>query len=791
MHDLFQDNMWRLDSRLKGIGTILPGIRVLSLDIFDTLLFRTCRKPEDIFEAVGQKAAACNMLHPSLSSGDFSAIRTYALDTAYQKSSVEPHLEDILACLPAMVGDAGRFLGLELETEAEYCYLNPSMVSLVKECRNRGIRIALLTDMYLGKKHLNHILKKSGFPMEWVDCLMVSSDEGAMKTTGELFQKLLDRYPEVHSSQILHVGDNLSREIVQASHFGIKTCHYDVVLGDSTDVLNYEALGYQKVLPKLFSLRSLAMSLNADVAPSDQRWHQLGSGVFGPFLSAFCEWIVDTAVEEKVPVIAPFMREAVLLGPMLKRVLRKRKLDIPVLPLNVSRHSVVLAGKKFFDEKLFDSMARTRQYFRISELFATLGFDHVPESFLSHSDTYLENAKKVHLDSGNSLYEALEAYLFRDANKEQIENIFQKKRYALLNYINGIVGKYDRVISVDIGFFGQIQEGLESAFQIENRKKTWIHLLGFGREKLVSLLGKGLNFQFFAGGMGCNRKFVREIHRSAPVVEQMFMLKEGSTLGYTELPDGRWVPVLESNPIDAQEIKKKQIVQNGIERFQDLWFQFSDMKPDVVKSLVCDRSGWVRLIHRLIRMPTPEEAYLIGDLHNDTNYGSTRTVRMCPEDELKEAKRMGPEAYRKAMLFSAAVWPHGILTRVSPAEIIAPKAVETFGLSFETMLGLAQTVRKDGFTMVIVVGTDGAARDFIRAARMSGIHIVCVADESNGLCMGRMEGVHIVSMARAVEKGQPCFIVTCSATARETHERILRHYKKIGHTPTIYELPTP
>lgn len=786
MHDRFQDAMWRMDSRLEAISAILPEIRLLSLDIFDTLLFRACRKPEDVFEAVGQKAAACNMLHPSFSPTDFREIRTYALDTAYQKSSVEPHLEDILACLPPIVGDADRFLELELETETEYCYLNPSILSLVKECGNRGIRVALLTDMYLGQNHLKHIFKKSGFPTEWVDCLMVSSDEGAMKTTGELFQKLLDRYPEVRPSQILHVGDNLSREIVHAGRFGIQTCHYDVIQGGGTDVLNYEALGYQEVLPKLFSLRSLAMSLNADVELSNQRWHQLGSGVLGPFLSAFCEWIVDTAVEEKVCVVAPFMREGVLLAPMLKREVKKRNLDILVLPLNVSRQSVVLAGKKIFDENLFDSMARRRQYFRISELFSTLGFDHVPESFCSHSDTYLENAKGVRFDSGASLYEALETHLLRESNRAHIEDSFRKKRRALLGYLDGILGDHERLMSVDIGFFGQIQEGLESALQLGNRKKTWIHLLGFGRERLVSLLGKGLDFRFFAGGMGCNRKLVGEIHRSAPIIEQMFILEEGSTLGYTESPDGRWVPVLEDNPIDAREVEKKRIVHEGIHRFQDLWFQFSEMKPEFAKSLVRDRSGWVRLFHRLIRIPTPEEAHLIGDLHNDTNYGSTRKVRMCPKDEIEQAERMGPEAYRRSMRFSAAVWPHGILTRVFPSEIIAPKAVETFGLSFETMLDMAQTVRKDGFVKVIVVGTNGAARDFIRAARMSGLHIVCVVNEGNGFCEGRMEGVDIVSMARAVETGHHCFAVACSTSAQETQERILYRYKESGLTPTIY-----
>lgn len=781
-----EDAMWLLDSRLKNVGPILSGIRLLSLDIFDTLLFRACPRPEDVFDAVGRRASAAHLMDPSVSSDDFGSMRSHALHKAYENSSVEPHLEDILSSLPPWAGDPRKLLDLELRTEAEYCYVNQSILSLMRECRRRDIRVALLSDMYLRRSHLIYILNQNGISEEWVDCMMVSSDEGTMKRTGGLFQKLLGRFPQLRPSEILHIGDNLSEEIVQASRLGIRTCHYDVIEGDSTDVLNYEIIGHREVLPTLFSLRKLAMSLNGDVACLFKRWHQVGTGIIGPFVSAFCEWIVDTALEENIDVISPFMREAVLLTPILKRVIKKRQLNIPVVPLHVSRQAVVLAGKERFDGNLLDSMSRTRQYFRISELFSTLGFKEIPQWFCPYSEIYLENAKEVLLDSETSVYEGIEAHLLRNSNRLDIESRFQKNRHGLLGYIDHVLKGFDRVLSVDIGFFGQIQEGLESACRINKLEKKWIHALGFGRKRLIPLMDKGLKFRVFAGGVHNDRKLVSEIHRSAPVFEQLFMLEEGSTLGYRQSPQGRWRPVLEENPIDSQEIEKKRAVHEGVARFQDLWLRFLEMKPELGRAAICDRPGWVRVIHRLIRMPTPEEARLLGDLHNDTNYGSTRTVRMCPEDELAEAKDMGPEAYKKAMPYSAAVWPHGILTRIAPTEIFAAEAVEVFDLSFETMLNLAETVRKDGFKEVIAVGKDGAVRDFIRAARAGGIQVICAVDEENALCGGRMEGVDIVPMSYAVRAGHHCFALACTSNVREFRGKIMEHYKQTGHTPAVY-----
>ena len=42
-------DLWRRDHYLAPAVDLLPRIEVLSLDVFDALLFRVCARPEDVF----------------------------------------------------------------------------------------------------------------------------------------------------------------------------------------------------------------------------------------------------------------------------------------------------------------------------------------------------------------------------------------------------------------------------------------------------------------------------------------------------------------------------------------------------------------------------------------------------------------------------------------------------------------------------------------------------------------------------------------------------------------------
>lgn len=784
------EDLWRNDDCLAPIGDMLRDIRVLSLDIFDTLLLRACSTPEDVYSAVGEDARNRLVLHPECSPALYLSLRAQALDAAYREMDVEPTLEDILARLPAWVGDPAALLEIEMEQEAAHCYLNPSVLSLVKTCRRLGIKIAFVSDMYLGKTRICNLLERSGFPMDWIDYVLVSVDEGGMKSTGELFRRLLAHYAHCSPQQILHIGDNLAREIVPASRLGISAVHYDAVHRHDAGMLDYESLMSDRSLQRIRSLRSLAMCMGAQGDGAATPWRSLGAGLLGPFMAAFAEWVVDVALREGADAIAPFMREAVLLTPMIKAALAHRGVDLPVLPLYVSRQAVALAGKSTFTAAQFRDMARSRQYFRIRELFSTLEFEDVPATYAAYADVYLENAWCTPMATGETLYASLETFLLRPENTAHIVATFERQRQALTGYVRGVLDGCTRVVTVDIGFFGQIQDGIESAFRLVAQPKEFLHLLAFGRDRISTLIGKGMRFAFFTGGPHTMEQLVADIHRSAPVLEQLLMLEEGSTVGYTHQEDGHWTPVLEPNPIQEREIALKREVHAGARDFQRLWFSFADVKPVYAQQLVRSQGTWISLVYRLLRTPTPLEAQLLGGLHNDTNFGSTRTVRMCPEEETAAGGELAPAQTFARICATPAVWPMGVLTRAHPDYLIGPRVCHRNEPGFQSLFILAKRIRAEGVRRVHTLGADVWTQRFIRAAAMQGIIISSVIDDEMAAGNGKLLGIPVVGLASVIAttpEGEAFYLVAPSRRAADRYRNIVKDALLTeGVAPKIY-----
>ena len=88
------------------IGKIKDNsIQLLSIDIFDTLLFRLVDQPKQIFSKIGKKAIQSNLLHNSIAVEEFTLLRIKAEQTSRknsfkEKGHSEVTLEQIYRYLP-------------------------------------------------------------------------------------------------------------------------------------------------------------------------------------------------------------------------------------------------------------------------------------------------------------------------------------------------------------------------------------------------------------------------------------------------------------------------------------------------------------------------------------------------------------------------------------------------------------------------------------------------------------------------------------------------------------------
>jgi FMN phosphatase YigB (HAD superfamily) len=782
------DALWLRDEFLTPVDDLLVGIRLLSLDIFDTLLFRTCERPEEVFVEVGRRAVERGLVRQGLTAGEFASLRSAAQVHAYSTLGREPTLEHIYALLPAAIGELDAILRLELDVEADCCFVNPSVASLVEHCWSNDVPVVLLSDMYLGEQRIRALLTHAGFDLSQVEQVIVSVDKGGYKKTGELFGVLRSLYPTVPPEAILHIGDNVDSDVRAARAAGLQAIHYDVVRSDPHGAHAIEQLVCGSILPELSALRRLAASLCGTTAPSDHTWFRVGAGTIGPFASALVDWAIDQCVADGITLIAPLMREGYMLAPLLQRAIVARGLSIEVMPLYVSRHAVALAGARDTGPDLLERLLDGRRHLTIGDLFSQIQLP-LPVSLAPHASASVTSVDAIHVTPGQSLRAAIAAYLATEAVTPRLERLVRDERERLVNYLDAAFADHRTVATLDIGFFGNIQRSIHAALVAEGREVRPAHLLAFGHGRVRDLLLEGIDLRTFAGGYGDHGDLVRTIHRSAPVLEQLFQGREGSTVGYERRRDGRVNPRREPNPLVANELACKSVVQSGIVAFHDLWLRLRSAKPAVGDALVKRRGSWCRLVHRLIDVPAHEEARQLGTLHDDINNGSRAVVPFCPPSEQARVTWNGAEAsYRAGASGIRAVWPQGIITRVDPGAIVSRFSEGSSRPYITPAVAMARALRARGIMRVIGYGSGDVAAAFIDAARIMGVAVDVLVDSNPRVHRTQLRGVDIVDLDTAVTLGVHVYAVLSFAHARAIEDTIRHRYAAHDSAPLVLNI---
>jgi predicted HAD superfamily hydrolase len=782
-------DLWRDDVYLAPIAPLLDQIQLLSLDVFDTLLLRTCERPEDVFLEVGHRAAALGLLASGIGPAEFASLREASQHHAYATLGREPRLEDIYAEVPEWIGSRAALQRLEEEVETEYCVLNPSVASLVAHCRDRNIRVVLVSDMYLGERRVRALLAQAGFDTSvWTDRVLVSVDAGGYKMTGALYERLAACYPDVPRPAMLHVGDNVQSDVRAARAAGLQAVHYDVVRHDPDGAVALEQLVCGSPLPELSVLRRLSASLAAATRPDQQAWYRIGASVVGPFVSALVEWTLDQCEAQGIELVAPLMREGYMLGPMLTRAARARGLSIEVAPLYVSRQAVSLAGAADTGADLMNRLLDHRRHMQLADIFELVGLD-VPPDLQPYRTTQVTSAHAAQIAPGRSLRAAVVDALQTGDAQAQLQRLVADERRRLVRYLDQVSGRHRAMATLDIGFYANIQRSIDTALAAERRPLRTMHLLGFGHGPVRDHVRYGMDVRTFAGSYGTPGDLVKTVHRSAPVLEQLLQGGEGSTIGYAQHDGDLVVPVREKNPLPAAELASKAIVQSGMHRYQELWLNLRRTRPRTVSRAVTRHEAWCRLAHRLIDVPSHVEVATIGSLHDDINFGSRAVLPFCAADVRAHVAWTGAErVHQGGTAAVAAVWPQGVIASVDPGVVVARHAAATNRPYAAPALTLARTLRQRGIPRVVGYGTGDVARAFIDAARIMGVEVAALVDSNPTQHGLRFHGLDVGSLDDAVELGVHVYVVLSVAHADPISATIRQRYSREPMTALVLTL---
>lgn len=114
---------------------------------------------------------------------------------------------------------------IELDYEIEQLELNSSFWKFLTEKSKEGVKIVLVSDMYLLRKDIIALCKSKVDDFDKVVLELISSaDMKISKASGHIFQYIKKKY-SAKGSEIIHFGDSLDGDYKKAHMMGIKAVH--------------------------------------------------------------------------------------------------------------------------------------------------------------------------------------------------------------------------------------------------------------------------------------------------------------------------------------------------------------------------------------------------------------------------------------------------------------------------------------------------------------------------------------------------------------------------------------
>jgi FMN phosphatase YigB (HAD superfamily) len=734
MQDDHGQLLWQLDESLAEIEQKLgePGFtRVVSFDFFDTLLCRLCAEPSELFIEVGRRLAARGLFKQALAPVEFKSVRMAADDRARKlaaanKKSTEITLADIYAQLGAVVSDPASALEVEMEVERAFAFLNPSTASLAAHLRERGFKIALISDTYFTREQILSLMREIGLSPELFDALLLSNEAGSAKWDGGLFREAFVRFG-IHASELVHIGDNFHADVLMPGQLGVNAVYYHRTTAAQDQAFETErSLAGHGTYPaaSLNSLRTLAARLTTD----ERDPFRDGAFVFGPVLARYADWCVERFRAAGVSNVLALMREGELLGELIQRSAEAAGVRLNVVPCFVSRISTARAAMSAATPEQIEEQLEGNAGLTPQAVFDILGLTNEARNFLS--DELLSKP----MTSPAAIHGLVRELTSKSRIHDLVERKRAKSEALAFEYLDNLTRGESVIGVVDLGWSGSIQRNLSRILRHGGRNVRTIGCYVATTKRAGKLALEGDEAHAFLDPLWNQCTILPEVAITACV---------GSTDGYARDAAGQVVPVLGAFDITPQEVQLKQRIRDGIIAFQTLWLSVRASKsgaaltPDALADIDAHAGP---ILFRLLQFPDQREAKRLGGLTHDENFfGKRYNHALCDAESEATLRRSGAHE-----LFAnpTCYWPQGVVARVNPRLVSAlsrrwdvPRALGRLG-TFQTARAEASSFLDEELATLRDLLADFAPQQIIFAARESA------AVESLLALLWRSEGDH-------------------------------------------------
>ncbi len=314
-----------------------PGITVLTVDFFDTMVTRSVAQPTHVFamveqEFVAKHGARWKGVAAERVRAEHRARVAVAATDALRDITIDEIAEQLAESMKLTSAERDLWVVTEKATEVSLAQPVPAGAAIISEAMARGIRVLIVSDNYMPASQLVNMAHAAGYSWVAPEHVLVSCEHDGFKHNGVLWKVALE-VAEVPAAQILHIGDDHEADHVQPSKLGIAT-HIDTRMRHShRDMHNTSP----DVLP-LSRIEAMQRDAMYDV-----EWnvaHALGDGLVGMVVAAQVADVMNVLQKRDVAGIHFAARDGWLAHQVWNK-LRETNTNLPAATYTAFSRSVI------------------------------------------------------------------------------------------------------------------------------------------------------------------------------------------------------------------------------------------------------------------------------------------------------------------------------------------------------------------------------------------------------------------------------------------------------------------
>lgn len=607
--------------------------KLISFDIFDTLIDRVIEQPSHLFKMM--EDTVDKITNGSLS--NFQIVRQSAerslreniLTVEKQEITLDEIYTEISSVCNLPLEQCEEIKKCEIENEVRVLKRRESGWKLFNIAKQSGAKVVLISDMYLPEYVIFNMLKNAGYEQDIT--LYLSSTIGLRKHEGDLFRYVFEN-ENIAYEQWLHVGDNPHGDISKPREFGINT--YQIKSAFRIIESN------KKLLPLLKEDRRARSNAESaiygliqrkyfdnpyNVFPSNTHFggNTLALGYMGlaPVLFGFLQWTMTQAKMDGIHKLLFLSRDGKVLWRMAKILFPSSEgwpeIDYAMSSRRAARVASIYNINDIF--KLVDSSISTTTL--DSFFFGKFGISIDP------SDDYTKFGFSAYDARITQNERAKIRELAYHLSAKILDNASLERDLLAAHYLGLGVNSTSKIGVVDIGYAGTMQVAMERITEAKNINGYYYITFDTALESI----NKTGAIKGYAGDFVKRTIHHDLICRNGFLFETLFCSSDSTFVCFKKNSDGNAVPQFNTSPSD-------NIRQTIVERAHDAAVVFArDLREHFLINLHefhINATTATRLLSDFIISPSGRDAAIFEGCIFDDNFSGSKNRYIVPPRSL-------------------------------------------------------------------------------------------------------------------------------------------------------------